>query len=354
MDLQWKKRDKVEIRTNFHRIVRSAETWNGLEVFRLVWNKSLVFEFIGENENEIKCFRFLDGVFYWRDRLLGFYCNGIHLQGKVQDVVNVCESVGFVAVLRSAGVQKFCFKTRNKAVKGSFRLRLQEECVIRNLGNWVSVQSLKKSFIYGVVSSTQLIASDSSVFIIKNQEIVQKLETNSTILSLKPTHLLSINKEFYLKVKSEKIGEKEQEFKPEKKTLLALTQFYQINEVVDLFFFKDLGVNIEKKMTNDWHLDPLDRSYLASDQFYQEQLYDYIDKYLNLTVQGLFLTNPDKLLMLQEALREQENRIYRDGHLMPDKTIASLITNSLPLPSSCDTVLQNNIRSLFLNSLKKN
>ena len=354
MDLEWKKRDNIEIKTNFHRVVRSSEIWNGFEVFRLVWNKSLVFEFIGKNENEIKCLRFLDGVFYWRDRVLGFYWNGVHLQGKVEDALNVCESLGFVAVLRPSGVYKFLFKARNKAVKGSFRLRLQEECLIKNLSQWVSVHSLKKSFIYGVVTNTHLIASDSSVFIIRSQEIVQKIETNATILTLTPTHLLSINKEFYLKVKSEKSDEKGQEFKPEKRALLALAQFYQINEVGDLFFFKDLGINIEKKMTNDWHLDPLDRSYLASNQFYQEQLYDYIDKYLNLTVQGLFLTNPDKLLMLQEALREQENRIYRDGHLMPDKTIASLITNSLPLPSSCDTVLQNNIRSLFLNSLKKN
>jgi hypothetical protein len=353
-ELVSKKKEKVEIIPTFKGLFKTEDNWNGFQLFRIVHQKMVVYEFFSKEGQDIKAFKFRDGVFYWQERLLGYFFNGVHLQARADGVVNVCNCDEFVAVLKNDTIFRFDFKYNSRIPKGFFRLKLQQVTKIQNLYQKASLKNLSASFFYGKVGKCEVIASFQKVFLIVLEKITQVLNVSSNITAIKSTHLESINKEFLLVAKEKEVKVDEEEFKPEKKTLLALTQFYQINEVVDLFFFKELAIGLEKKMMNDWHLDPLDRSYLASDKFYQEQLYDFMQAYLNLTVQGLFLTNPDKLLMLQEALREQESRIYGDGHLMPDKTIASLITSSLPLPSSYDTGLQSNVRSLFLNSLKKN
>lgn len=351
-ELRWDRKNKVELGpANISALTKSAEKWLNYYTFKLIFQKTLVYEFLGETESEISYWKLNEGIFYWHKRILGFFQLGLHLQAKRENVLNVFSQQETVYLIQGNVVSKYQYKHKHKNLRGMFKLPTTTEVEIKNLFDFFTTQDLTQSFLYGKANSTPIIISSAKIGIIKSGCIIQILKASSPITSIKSAHLETINKQYYLEKKSQE-KKKPTEFYPEKKTLLALSQFYNIEEVVDLFFFKSVSVNVEKKLTNDWHLDPLDRSFLASDRFYQEKLYDYLSKYLDLTVQGLFLMNPDKLLMLQEALREQESRIYKDSHLQPNKTIASLITSSLPLPSSYDTGLQANIRSLFLKNSK--
>ena len=353
-ELKWNRKVKLELPQGLRAsLIKSTEKWKNFYIYRLVFQKNLVYEFLGETGGEIKYWKLNEGIFYWHDRLLGYFHLGLHLQAKREKVLNVFAQEGRVFLIQGNVVSRFQYKSKYRNAKGVFRLPIATEVVIRNLSGVFSEEELGKSFLFGKVSGLQVIISLNKVGIIRSELVVQTLRASSAIISMKERCLETINREYCIERKVKDSEVQFAEFYPEKRTLLALARFYCIDEVVDLLFFKAVSVNVEKMLTNDWHLDPLDRSFLASDKFYQEKLYDYLGKYLDLTVQGLFLTNPDKLLMLQEALREQEGRIYKDSHLQPNKTIASLITSSLPLPSSYDTVLQANIRSLFLKNLKK-
>lgn len=353
-ELKYKKKIKLELPQSLKiALIKSTEKLLNYYIFKLMFQKNLVYEFLGENESDIKYWKLSKGLFYWHNRILGYFHLGLHLQAKRENVLNVFAQNERVYFIQENVISRFQYKSKHRDAKGVFRLPISTEVTIKNLSKIFSTQEITKSFLFGKVNQLQVIISSNKIGILKSEFIIQTFKVCSPIISIKENYLETINKEYFIEKKLKDHESHSTEFFPEKKTLLALSQFSYIEEVVDLFFFKAVSVNVEKILTNDWHLDPLDRSYLASDKFYQEKLYDYLGKYLDLTVQGLFLTNPDKLLMLQEALREQEGRIYKDSHLQPNKTIASLITSSLPLPSSYDTVLQSNIRSLFLKNLKK-
>ena len=346
------KKEKIEITTNKgYTIKKTNEKWSDFFVFQLFFQSKLVFEFLGKSESDIFCSFFQEGIFYWYKNLLGYYKSNLHLQRKKGLIINIFCKQDCIHFLENRTITRF--KPKNKQKKtGLFKLSTEKILFITNLFDFFSKKTLKKSFLFSEITEVHIIASLCKIGVIKDSQIIQILNSENEILSIKGNFLESVNKLFYLSKKSTNSHSKQSDFVPNKKTLLALSQFSEITETVDLFFYQFLSSNLDKKLANDWHLEPLDREFLSSEEFYQEKLYDYLQKYLNLTVQGLYLTCPDSLLLLQEALREQEARIYADGHLLPDKTIASLITRSLPLPSFYDNSFQANIRSLFLKSLK--
>lgn len=331
-------------------IIKTDETWKAYTVFQLLYQKALVYEYLGESENELQYWVMDLGVFYRHNILLGYYNSGLHLQTKSLESVNIYAEGTKVYILER-NVIKF-FQCKKRTHVGMFKLKPTFLVAVGNLYSVFPKSQLEKHFMFGVCCKKSIVVSFGDIGIIKKGEIIQKLQVAGQIVRIKANHLEGVNKLYV--IQKTKIIEKVQEssYEPSKKTLLALKNIMQIEDTIDLFFVKTISGNLEKKLAADWHLEPLDRSYLSSEDFYEEKLYDYLQKYLGQTVQGLFLTNPDALLMLQEALREQEGRIYADGHLQPKMTIASLITSSLPLPSSYDTLLQSHVRSLFLNSLK--
>ncbi|OMJ87379.1 hypothetical protein SteCoe_10883 [Stentor coeruleus] len=331
-------------------IVKTEETWREFTVFQLLYQKTIVYEYLGKSENELQYWVIDLGIFYRHNVLLGYYNSGLHLQTKSLETVNIYAEGTKVYILEKNFIR--FFQCKKNTHTGMFRLKPSLLVGVKNLYNNFPISQLEKHFMFGICCKKSIIVSLNDIGIIKKGEIIQKLQAAGQIVRIKANHLEGVNKLFI--IQKTKIVEEVQEssYEPSKKTLLALNNIMRIENTIDLFFVKSISGNLEKKIAADWHLEPLDRSYLSSEDFYEEKLYDYLQKYLGHTVQGLFLTNPDALLMLQEALREQEGRIYADGHLQPKMTIASLITSSLPLPSSYDTLLQSHVRSLFLNSLK--
>ena len=275
----------------------------------------------------------------------------MHLQRKISNIINIFHTIDNIYFLEGKNIFRFKYK-QNWNHKGLFKLPTEKVLEISNLYDTFSEEQLSKSFLFSKIDKVFVIINFFDIGLIQDSIIIRILKASNEIISINYNILEGINKIYKIRKVKRLDNTQTSDYKPSNKTLLVLSKFSEITEVVDLFYLKSISINIEKKLSNDWHLDPLDRGFLSSEYFYQEKLYDYLKGYLNLTVQGLFLSNPDVLLMLQEALREQETQIYADGHLQPDKTIASLIASSLPLPSSYDTSFQSNIRSMFLNSLK--
>ena len=324
--------------------------WNGNNVFKLIFRGKVVMKYLGKSESELACWGFQGGILYKYEKLLGFYKSGLHLKRKAEKIVNIFCQPDDIYFLECSSIYRFNYKANRKRT-GIFKLPIEKVIDIDNLHSMFDQSSLRQSFLFTRIEKIFVIISFSKIGIISGSSISQLITASNEIISIKSNIFEGIHKTFHLVQSSNNNPIQISDFKPTKKTILSLNKSYEITEIVDLFFFKFISDNIDKKLSVDWHLEPLDRSFLSSERFYQDKLYDYLQKYLGLTVQGLYLTNPDALLRLQEALREQEARIYADGHIPPDRTIASLIASSLPLPSSHDTATQSNIRSMFLNSL---
>lgn len=333
-----------------YKVEKTSHQWKDFFVFKLTFKGITVMKYLGQNKTEIRCWEFKDGLFYKHAKILGFYRLGLHLQKEIGSILNIYCGKSELYLLDGKGV--FRFKSSQKWKKtGLFRLPVEKVLEIANLYDFFSESSLEKSFLFSEFEDIHIIVSFCLIGLVRNSKIVQILTVPSEISSINSNILSSVHKTFYIKPLSLQTSTKIPDFTPSKKTILSLNKADEITESIDLFFFKSISNNIDKKLCSDWHLEPLDRGFLSSECFYQDKLYDYLESYLSLTVQGLYLSNPDALLRLQEALREQESRIYADGHIPPDRTIASLIASSLPLASSHDTSTQSNIRSMFLNSL---
>jgi hypothetical protein len=350
--LQTTKKEQIDLTSEkIFSINKTPDWWEGFYIYQLVCKGKIIFEYLGQSENELACWVYEGGIFYRYKDLIGYYRSGLHLQRKADTIINISSSPDQMYLLEKNRVLRFHYKSNWKSI-GLYKLPTKSLMKLNNLQKYFSIENLRKNFLFGEIDKIYVIVSFLNIGIIKNTQITQIILTDSQIIAIKNNKLEAVNKFYYLSKKLPEALNSKSDFKPSKKTLLCLSKFTEIRETVDLFFIKFIWNNLEKKLSSDWHLEPLDRGFLSSEAFYQEKLYDYLQRYLSLTVQGLYLTNPDALLMLQEALREQEGRIYADGHIQPDKTLASLITSSLPLPSSYDTTFQSNIRSLFLNSLK--
>jgi hypothetical protein len=100
-------------------------------------------------------------------------------------------------------------------------------------------------------------------------------------------------------------------------------------------------------MTAKWYLDPLDRVYLSSEEFYTECLYTYLEDLLPLSVLYFYMRAPHKLILLREALREQQERLRANGHLEPEEPLSSLITRYLPPKLPYETQEQRLIRQMM-------
>lgn len=93
-----------------------------------------------------------------------------------------------------------------------------------------------------------------------------------------------------------------------------------------------------------WRLDPLDRAYLHSKDFYQEHLFAYMDSVVKVTALVLYLEEPASLRLLREALREQEANLRQDGLLRAGESISSFILACLPPVTAEDQAEQRAIR----------
>ena len=93
-----------------------------------------------------------------------------------------------------------------------------------------------------------------------------------------------------------------------------------------------------------WRLDPLDRAYLHSKDFYQEHLFAYMDSVVKVTALVLYLEEPASLRLLREALREQETNLRQDGLLRAGESISSFILACLPPVTAEDQAEQRAIR----------
>jgi hypothetical protein len=84
---------------------------------------------------------------------------------------------------------------------------------------------------------------------------------------------------------------------------------------------------------------------LGSEEFYQQSLHSWLYGFLQLTTLHFFLKDPEKLLLLREALREQEERLYADAHLHPEQTVSDLLSSYLPPRTPNETEAQKMVRN---------
>ncbi|CAG9311711.1 unnamed protein product [Blepharisma stoltei] len=336
-------------------IKETGEMWEKFRVFKIEKNNHVLFEFLGESEEDCKVWNFRKGVIYLTENLFGYADERVQCKLKREKIINVFVSQNNAYFLENNEIHKFNYSHIKRKHKGVFKMPRTLVLKIENFNEYFSPNELKKVFFFLESSNMYSIASEFKIGIIKHGNIIQSFRISESIRGIK-----EISKEItiegsYNDFKIEKkqavlpkqVQNPAQKFKPSIKAMQALENSEAITETIDLFWHQELKGSLENKLISDWHLQPLDRVFLSSQEFYQDYLYDYIKNYLSLTVQGFYHTNPDALLLLQEALREQEQNLYGDGLVKPNQPLSTLIKDSLPFATQFDNPSQTHIHTLF-------
>jgi hypothetical protein len=127
-------------------------------------------------------------------------------------------------------------------------------------------------------------------------------------------------------------------------TIIALDRVQSFHPEDPLEVLWTGGKRTLQQLKSLWRLDPLDRAYLHSNDFYQEHLFGYMDSVVKVTVLVLYLEEPSSLRLLREALREQEANLRLDGLLRAGESISSFILACLPPVTPEDQAEQRAIR----------
>jgi len=334
-------------------IVFSTDTsFNQKQLKQICIQGQVLFEFFARKHEKTVTLWYGSGVIYMTESLVGYVDKALHLKKSRNQVLNISLHGESLYLLEQNTVCKFLNEKLTKKIEGTFKFPTKKVVEVENLYKVYSEKDLRACFSFAETSENSFLVSNQKLSVIKHKEIIQTISVEERIKGFLPKHPLTIEGTLFdfcveknLPPNSPELGQSP-EFKPDMKTLHAIENSDFVSTAIDLHWKNHFSQDLEEYLNTQWSLEPLDRSYLSSHEFY-EKLYDYLENFLPLTVQGFFMTNPQNLIVLQEALREQESKLYADGHLHPKKSITSLISESIPPVSPFDTQQQKRIRAHF-------
>lgn len=335
-------------------ITYTGESFAGKSIFVLKYQGKTVTEFFATHASECKVFANDQGVFYCLPGVFGFFGKRRHFKLKRNKDVAYSWHRKTLYFVDAKGILKV--KKSNLNAQGTRTLPVSRIASVHNITESLDSHDLKGEVSIAYWEGSWFLQLSQKLLIISQGKVLQLFMLYEEIRSLREdsdgvflqgsTNWFKIVP-YVAKAFKRDFPKNEPMIVAELRTEAALERTSEIRDVADLLWFDRYHRDVEVVLTAKWHLDPLDRVYLSSDEFYSEYLYSYLEDLLPLSVLYFYMAAPDKLILLREALREQQERLYANGHLEPDAPLSSLITRYLPPKLPGETQEQMQIRQMM-------
>mmetsp|Transcript_32959 Transcript_32959/g.57865 ORF Transcript_32959/g.57865 Transcript_32959/m.57865 type:complete len:359 (-) Transcript_32959:6-1082(-) len=335
-------------------ISNTGEQFEGKFIFVLKFQGKPVIEFFATHSNECQVFANDAGIFYCLPGIIGFYSKRRHFKLKRAKNLAYAWYRNSLYFIDDKGILKVKNSHMNK--QGNHPLPVSRVASVKNFSEFLESLDLSGEITIAKWEGAWFLQLPQKLLIIKEGRVLQLLWLYEEIRAIRQdsegVYLQGTQNWFKIIPQEAKVFKRdfpmnEPMIVAELRTEAALERTSEIKEIVDLLWFDKYRKDVESVLTAMWHLDPLDRVFLSSEEFYSECLYTYLEELLPLSVLYFYMQAPDKLILLREALREQQERLYANGHLEPDEPLSSLITRYLPPKLPNESQEQAQIRQMM-------
>ena len=151
------KKDYLDsIKEKEYTIVKTTDSWQNYNVFKLKSKGCTIFKYLGNSTSELKCWAFQEGIFYKHKWILGYYKGKLHLQRKISNIINIFHTIDNIYFLEGKNIFRFKYK-QNWNHKGLFKLPTEKVLEISNLYDTFSEEQLSKSFLFSKIDKVFVI-----------------------------------------------------------------------------------------------------------------------------------------------------------------------------------------------------
>lgn len=325
-------------------------------LFQLKHSGRTLFNLFLQNEKDCTVLEYPPGLVILTPHLLMYSDGQLTLKRHARDVLNIALYRDHLIVLTHHSIYKLDQHVFQRRTRGTFKFPLKVVTENITLPENIDLSEFKQKFGYFKIEQYILIHSSKDLILIDSSQIIAHRRLSETIVNLdriksqtilntlSGSYIISISEREY---KALKEPSSPRDYKIEMSVAKYLSGVDEPCTITDILWQESIGKRPVDDFIKTWHLEPLDRKTLKSNEFYRDTMYDLMKYRLAVSVFSLYKQTPHLLIQLREAIREQETNIYADGLISPEEPLTSLITENMPLPLPQDNQEQRNIRETF-------